>query len=112
MSRPWKIDLVREMRFGRTWPRCHPAAALCHGINSRGWRHAHPLGGRRALWVVGSLATSLGTDVGDESPKSHVIFKSDAITNVLTRWIRIIGYLGPVVVGNVHEILKEGFHME
>lgn len=53
------------------------------------------------------LPTSLGADMGKKRSECHIILDGNSITNCLTGRIGIIWNFGPVVIGHVHEILKE-----
>ena len=58
--------------------------------------------------VVGPPATASRFDFRDQSPKSHVVFRSDTIAKVLTDGIRARRDVSPVGMGPVHEVVKEG----
>lgn len=68
-------------------------------------------GGCGCVIVDGSFSTSLWAYVWEKCPQGHVILKSHAITDSLARGVAISRDVCPVIVRNVHKILKKGLYV-
>jgi hypothetical protein len=60
---------------------------------------------------VWPLATPLWSDLGYQSSQGHIVFEGNAFPERLPERIRAFGNLGPVLIGDVHEVLEEGLDM-